>query len=202
LNTAPVQHRTLLADPLFPVSSEVERLRSYYRDKLDNIDIARLRSLLDNESDRAIVILTGCILDDLLEYRISSVRREPAEVSSFASKIRTAYLSGIIDKLTAKQLDIVREMRNACAHSVFALSFQMPELADVAETLFGPPNGVVELVSKEHQRMRDAFANEVCVLMINLVYGSREYSVQWAREHFPAWFADLAPPRRKPDRNQ
>ena len=123
-----------MTDPLFPASAAVKRLRAYYRDKIQNIDIEQLRLSMQKESDRAIVILAGSTLDDLLEYRISknfrgelteSQKRDFLEgpISTFSSRIKPAYVFGIIDKLTAKQLDVIREMRNACAHSVFTLSF-------------------------------------------------------------------------------
>jgi hypothetical protein len=55
-----------------------------------------------------------------------------APIATFSSKIRLAHALGLIDRPQKRAFDLVREMRNACAHSRCALSFESPELGDVA----------------------------------------------------------------------
>jgi hypothetical protein len=199
-----------MADLLFPTSPTVKKLRAYYQDKLENVDIAHIRDVLSKESDRAIAILAGSILDDLLQYRIEKalhvevteaqarhIFRYEGPIGAFSHRIEIAYIFGIIDKLTARQLQLIREMRNACAHSIFELSFDKPELANVAKMLFRP-NGVVELLNDTAAGIRDALLREFPTLIMILTLGSRESGIIWVTEHFPAWLAENAP---LPDRS-
>ena len=75
----------------------------------------------------------------------------------------------------------MREMRNACAHSKYTLSFGVPELANVAKRLF-KPIGVFSPKEDSDQGIREAFIAEMPILFRTLVVGSREEAIEWARK--------------------
>lgn len=170
-----------MADPLFPANATVRRLRDYVNDPLAELDDENIRAELFGESDRAKVILSAAILDDALSYRIEDhirVATTPAKMKhilrfegplgTFSSKIEIAYVFGFISSNAARQLHFVREMRNACAHSKFKLSFDAPELADVAKLLLHPL-GAVTARDATSSALRAAFLAEMQVLTHTLI---------------------------------
>ncbi len=84
----------------------------------------------DNETDRAIGIVSVCLLDHLLEKLIrASYVKEPQVKSlfkndhilqSFFAKINIAYFSGLIPKAIYHDLKLICEIRNVFAHAVIA----------------------------------------------------------------------------------
>jgi hypothetical protein len=181
-------------NPLFPVPGSVKTLRDYYKEPIGSIDFDKLHEELNNESDRAKIILLSSILDDMLTYRMEHcininltekqweyIFRFEGPMGTFSSKIEIAYVFGCIDIKTAKQLNTMREMRNACAHSKYTLSFDAPELANVAKHLF-KPIGVFSPKEDTAQGIRDAFIAEMPILFRTLVTGSREDAIAWARK--------------------
>ncbi|RUV04327.1 hypothetical protein EOB36_03490 [Mesorhizobium sp. M6A.T.Cr.TU.017.01.1.1] len=104
---------------------------------------------LDNESDRGAIILAATNVEDMLELKIlerlpTLQADEPARkfvfeqdgpISTFSRKILMAYAMGIVDKPYRKLIDLVREIRNACAHSRQPISLQVPELQDACKVV-------------------------------------------------------------------
>lgn len=83
---------------------------------------------LKKESDRAIVIIVACLLDNLLEELIrASYIKEPQVkylfkndhiLQSFFAKINIAYFSGLIPKFVYHDLKSICEIRNKFAHEI------------------------------------------------------------------------------------
>ncbi len=83
---------------------------------------------LKKESDRAIVIIVACLLDNLLEQLIrASYIKEPQVkylfkndhiLQSFFAKINIAYFSGLIPKVIYHDLKSICEIRNKFAHEI------------------------------------------------------------------------------------
>jgi hypothetical protein len=102
-------------------------------------DFSSLATAVNNETDRGAVIIVATLLDDLLATHLQNkmVKLNSEEedklfgpdrpLGSFSARIRMAYALGIIDRPAAKKLDILREIRNACAHGRHELSFDTPE---------------------------------------------------------------------------
>jgi hypothetical protein len=118
-----------MSNSLFSIPGSVKTLRAYHKERISSINFDEVLARLNNESDRAKVILLAAILEDVLAYRIETcinvnlteqqwehIFRFEGPMGSFSSKIEIAYVFGFIDINTAKQLDTMREMRNACAH--------------------------------------------------------------------------------------
>ena len=89
-----------------------------------------------NESDRASVILAAAMLDQAVETLLraglvpNSSQSDPlfegpyAPGGSFSAKIEIAYRVGIISRLEAKNLNLIRKIRNQFAHNVTGCSFE------------------------------------------------------------------------------
>lgn len=87
------------------------------------------------ESDRAAVILTGSLFDNALTQllRISLVASPTssddlldganAPLSTFSAKINACYRIGLISKQLARDLHLIRSIRNAFAHNVSGCTF-------------------------------------------------------------------------------
>ena len=139
---------------------------------------------LAGESDRSSIILFATLLDDALIYRLSkSLVIEPNEnqfdyifrfegpLGSFSARTEIAYLFDVIDDITHDQLNDIREMRSACAHSKQSMTFANKELAAVAKRLFSP-RGFTPLGDGTPKDIRDSFILEGVVIFNILVEGS------------------------------
>jgi hypothetical protein len=60
---------------------------------------------------------------------------QDGHLSTFAAKIEMAYALGIIDKDYKIKIDVVREIRNACAHTRRPLSLKTPVLKAACEAV-------------------------------------------------------------------
>lgn len=115
--------------------------------------------------------------------QIAYILRYEGPLGTFSSRTEVAYLFGGINRTIAEQLTLIREMRNACAHSKFKLSFDAPELANVAKRLF-KPLGVTPLNDQTGEGIRRAFYIETMVIYQTLYHGSRQVAVQDLIERF------------------
>lgn len=102
---------------------------------------------LKNESDRAVVIISSSIIEEELGNLIKRIMLQLSNddeqkifgfdgpAGTFSNRILLAFTLGLIDTNDRRKLDILRQMRNACAHSRVPLTFSTPELLDVARLL-------------------------------------------------------------------
>ncbi|MCX6177777.1 MAG: hypothetical protein NT163_00080 [Chlorobiales bacterium] len=95
-----------------------------------------LHSEFEKETDRASVILTGSIADELLRTLLSA-RLIPVTSSSdelfdganaalgtFSSRIEMSYRIGLISVKFARDLHLIRKIRNEFAHNIHGCSFE------------------------------------------------------------------------------
>lgn len=125
----------------------LDRLRKYAGRKRLEIDAADAGKTVARETDRGAVILMGAHIEDALQEKIeeSFGRLNSDEhdrifgpdqiIGSFSAKIRIAQALQIIDRETANLCHVIREMRNACAHSRGELSFEDDLLRDALKIL-------------------------------------------------------------------
>lgn len=112
----------------------------------ENAPAAYVKSIW-NENDRGVIILNGSAMESQLEARIREQMphlngEERAylfdfngPIGTFSSKIRIANALGIINRQFFKKIDLVREMRNTCAHTVNPISFLTKEIYDATVCL-------------------------------------------------------------------
>lgn len=158
-------------------------LRKKARESWLNVDVDAFQKELAGESDRASVVLLGTMLEDVLTYRLTlALCIKPTEdecdyifrfdgpMGTFSRRAEIACLLGIIEDDTYEQLDIIREMRNACAHSRHPLTFADEALANVAMRLFKPLGFVRKPDRKE---IKQAVLLEGFFIYYTLILGSR-----------------------------
>jgi hypothetical protein len=196
---------------MFKTANSVKTLRTYYKNRNVPPSPEYLSAELQGESDRAIVILLSALLDETLtlligrrlafeatETQYDHVFRFEGPLGTFSSRIEIAYLFGFIDELTRSQLDDIREMRNACAHTKHQIDFGVTELANVAKRLFRP-RGVTPLESDTRKEIRGAFVMEFTFIYHILLEGSREKGIAVVLDHVKKQQRDASEPIPSPD---
>ena len=117
-------------------TSIIKALKGHSRAKITQAAIQAHGASLENESDRGTVIMTAAMIEDTLVQALK--RRLPhlnvkeidslfdfnGPMGTFSSKIKCAQAFGIINRATRNHIEVIREMRNACAHSQSGLTFK------------------------------------------------------------------------------
>lgn len=98
-------------------------------------------------SDRALAVLwCATVEDNLCKFILTKMRHLSPDdrdkmfggygpLSTFASKISVSYAFSFIGDTTRRNLNIMRDIRNAFAHTGAALSFNTKEVSDVCRLL-------------------------------------------------------------------
>jgi hypothetical protein len=178
-------------------------LKRYYKKPLEPIDNQAVLNDLKTESDRAAVIIMGSILEDSLAYAITvglKMRKCKDQqdleklyervfgfngpIGSFSEKITVAFAFQVIEQETSDQLTIIREMRNACAHSQEPMSFSTPEMAAYCLNLFAKDNDPFVEWTNDTNDLRQAFLAEAMFLSMVLTNGSRANARRAYELHF------------------
>ena len=142
-----------------------------------------LAKRLKAESDRGkVIILVTFIEDALIERLCKRIRVKPESrskfakqsLSSFATTIAMAKTLDLIDEKTATALDVLRLMRNACAHSRKGISFETPELQDATLLLMSnPPDESREALKNALPLIAQNVFMIVAGMMLGIVKGKR-----------------------------
>ena len=103
---------------------------------------------LGGESDRAVAVLTAAFLDHQLESLLRRFFRQVREtdslfepmqpLASFSARIKLAYVLGLIDRQSQRELNRVRKIRNLFAHDRRPLSFADSKIANACSALEFP----------------------------------------------------------------
>jgi len=190
-------------------AGSVKTLRQYWKDRYAEPNAEHFRKEINGESDRAVVILVATMIDDWLAHAINEravIKANPDEMEymfrfegpmgSFSARIEIAYIFGVIDERTMNQVDVIREMRNACAHSKRGITFAMPVLSNVLKRIL-KPNGEISLLGTSGKDMRDAFISEAIIIISILQEGSREKGIMSLKEDIRE-FSERPPSQDKP----
>src|SRR5712692_5082170 len=119
-------------------------------------DIDAIFTELSGESARAAITVGGSLVENALEALIRSRLREPETarekevlfsdlgiLGTFSEKIWAAYFMRLIGPNTRHDLDMIRLIRNVCAHDMNPISFSQDDIAGrirciyLANTSFG-----------------------------------------------------------------
>jgi hypothetical protein len=164
----------------------ISNLKAYSRTRYGSgTEAAHTVDDLSNESDRGAVILATTAIEDILEHTIitrlpglsadEAARKRMFEndgvLSSFSKKTEMAYAMGIIDGECRKKIDIVREIRNACAHSRKPLSFDKEVLASPCRIVIG--DMIKELKDQTPATIRLAFIVECSFISLTIGTGKK-----------------------------
>lgn len=126
----------------------IANLKALIKPRVVETDPAEHVEHLASEIDRAFIILNGSMLDDLLlsaiEPKVAGLNSDERSrffhfegpAGTFSSRIKLAQRLGVIDRKTAKLMDMFREMRNAAAHAHAPLTFETKQIRDCVMALF------------------------------------------------------------------
>lgn len=124
------------------------------------------------ESDRGAIILAVTAIDDAIRIRLlehfDSANRDDFDdlfdfrgpAGTFASRILLAKSLGIFGTGTQKRINLLRHLRNACAHAQNQLTFSSPAVCKVLEYFVSSSSVPVE--SMPAKQRRDLFVT-LCI---------------------------------------
>lgn len=157
---------------------------------------------LDNESDRAFIILNAAMLERFLVSELTGKlpgvnADERARIfnfagpcGSFSSRIQMAQALEVIDRSTRRRLDLVREMRNVCAHAHPDITFETPEIKAAVWHILGARPDVQEHAS--HLVTRTYFRT-LCLILMMAITAKTDVAGK-ALAEFRASVNDVPPP--------
>jgi len=132
------------------------------------------------KSDRTTAIIAGALLDMFLELAIRSklvpwdddnekqLFSGSGPLSTMSAKIDLAYALGLFGKRIHIELHHIREIRNAFAHTVANITFDMPEVANVCARLKTPDLYPPDSPSyKRNSKQRFLFASRMCWIVLS-----------------------------------
>ena len=132
--------------------------------------IARLKA----ESDRGVMILAATMLEDALVTALSrllpnasnkvkgEVFSNDGPLSTFSKRIVFAQAAGIISPTVAKQMNIIRRIRNAAAHAHAAVDFSLDEVKQAIATMFQDDHEKADDVETFSQAKVRNFYLQIC----------------------------------------
>lgn len=127
--------------------SVLTELKKLMRRELLDIDPDEYKAHVQGESDRASIILTAGVLEKFLVFQLnqnmpalnsderSGIFQFEGPCGSFSSRIKMAQALGIVSRKHRRQLDMIREMRNVCAHAHPDVNFDTPEIRNAVYAL-------------------------------------------------------------------
>lgn len=106
--------------------------------------LKRLPALVPRETAIVGVHLVEIMLERGLRRRFSHLTKKELQelfegfgpLSSFSAKIKVAYAIGMIPSSVKKDLEIMKEIRNAFAHSFTKLDFNQPDIREICSSSF------------------------------------------------------------------
>lgn len=108
----------------------------------------QLFNTLLKESDKGLALIGATVMKDALEHCFSrkfihglgttcldDIFNYEGPLGSFSNRIKIAYALGTFNSVVRDELEIIRDIRNAFAHSVIHLSISTKEIAEATEEL-------------------------------------------------------------------
>ena len=167
-----------------------KRLKKLSEPKTFDLDPAAFAQTISSESDRGAIILAVTAIDDALRIRLANKFDSTTSgdekalfgfngaAGTFSSRILLAKALGIIEAGTQRRIDLLRNLRNACAHAQNELTFDSPVVREVVEymTLTADPP-IAEL---PRFRVRDAFIS-MCLILASSIRTAGTYQEAFDR---------------------
>jgi len=137
------------------------------------------------ENDGGTIILAAAGIEDMLEYQILArlpglkgdieaqkrLFENDGPLGSFAKKLSMAYAMGFVDKPYRKLIDIIREMRNACADERKPSSLASPDLHAACKAVI--KEMLPELKDRSLATLRNAFVCKCAFINHYLATGEK-----------------------------
>lgn len=117
-------------------------------------------AITGEKSDRGMVIVATAYLDLLLRGMLEKAMRQDDEIldtlfanngalRDFSVRIKLAYALNLIGPGAYADLNILRDIRNAFAHSAHYLSFQNSDVAAMCQRLWYPLTPVIKYANRQ-----------------------------------------------------
>jgi hypothetical protein len=172
---------------------------------------------LTSESDRGAFILAATSIEDTLEFALAkkmpvlatdnAARNElfggQGTISAYSDKTLLAYALGIIDGRARKDIDLVRHIRNACAHSRLPLTMNTEALVEAVKAALGEQT-LSALANHEPATLRIMFIVHCAELASYVATGRRRLPLEAFRDELRQQWEDeaKAAAEREPSQNK
>ena len=126
----------------------VTAFKAFIKRGVEEDHFADMTAEFHGQNDRTTIILAASIVDESITDSIRALLRDHGVVrslfdpdgplGSFASRISLGFGLRLFDTKTKHDLDLIRLLRNGCAHSQIPFRFEMTEIRDVCAHLVLP----------------------------------------------------------------
>ena len=183
----------------------LKTLRKYYGDRASYDGAEDTRKEYETANDRSVIISLAAVVDSALEYRLALAMpviktgdeelfmmafRAEGPMGGFSYKTELCYYLGLIDERLRVQIDCLRSIRNAVAHTHRIVTFSNKSLQTAAKRLFAP-SGYFVLRDTSPDGYRKAFIAEAGLIQPIIVDG-RDAAVDQLRAAYKG--AGMEPP--------
>lgn len=129
------------------LTTDITALKKLSRSPRTEEDMQEIYRIIDDDNDVSTALVCGALLEEgteqlLVAHMVSLNSDETAELfrgfgplASLSARTKFAYALGLLGKVTKRNIDLMREIRNAIAHSKKPLSFATTEVAAVCGQL-------------------------------------------------------------------
>jgi hypothetical protein len=183
--------------PMANEPSSIMTMKRFYNDRLHVETTEELRAELLGGNDRSTIITIASHAEGNLETLIglslphlrkadekdwNETFRHDGPLGTFSSTIKMAFYMTLIDEGLRDQLDELRDMRNAVAHTKRRVTFDDVQLQNVARRIIAP-KGMFKLLDNSPDGVRRTFIAEGMFINSILIFG-KEKSIQDCRDSF------------------
>ncbi|MFW1945318.1 transcriptional regulator [Acinetobacter guillouiae] len=147
------------------------------------IDFNKFLDSLNNESDRAVPLITAALIEEILHRTLQAFLCDVsaskkildgfnAPLGTFSSKIDACYALGLIDEHEYNEINLIRKIRNEFAHTVYNADFNIQKVKDLCMTFkYSVPPDIGDKIS-----VRGRF-NMAAVALLAKLYYRPEYVI-------------------------
>jgi hypothetical protein len=154
----------------------IEALNAYGSELLEDSDLIALGEELEGQSDRALAVVMGSMVERAIEHTLRTRLRPEnhkelfgfnGPLGTFSNKILIGYALALYGKDVRRDLNYIRHIRNAAAHSKRPISFKDKIISEATALLCA-----ADLLENKADRKdaRDWFF-QTCRLLIDAISG-------------------------------
>ena len=168
--------------------SSSKSLKKYYRADRNLVrDANELLDDIGNESDRSAITILAAVIEDALTLELAKLMRKFEDdndfnemfgpngpLGTFSSKIRLSYALKIVDRQSRDQLGVIRELRNAAAHSQRPISFEVVQIQNVCLRMFAETMDPFFHERLAKGKMRETFSMECLAISMSIKRGRKK----------------------------
>lgn len=176
---------------------QVRSLREVLRSDIGAKDVDSIFKEMETTAPRAAIITSAAVTDTFLgeviySHFVDLNKNEAKQIfelgplGSLGAKIRIGYAMGLYGLTTRRDLELIRSLRNMCAHSIKAINFETDEIASECKKLSSFGAVVPEEVAKtlrlsEMSPIRAGFTLAVRMLLVGLIILARQHENERTR---------------------